>query len=303
MAPKLDLRKLALGACALALAGAVPAFAGPADDPANWRKIDPENLLVMTIKEQQVLIEMRPDFAPKHVEQIRKIVRDGNWDKLPFHRVIDDFMAQGGETYAVYQIYPRYGTLKHEFTFGRSPKTQPVKIVGKTAAGDQLGYLDGFMVQGQPDAVAAISAPPVAKTWALHCSGIASMARTSDPDSAETQFFLMRHPRVGPKEDGGLDAEYTIWGRALVGIEAIRSIKAGVESENGVLPTGTADKLSKVVVAADMKPHLKPTVYVERTDGPAFAAKLAAAAMPAPATPLDACGLPSPEVVVERPNP
>lgn len=292
------LRKLALGATALALMAA-PAFAGPADDPANWRKIDPENLLVMTIKGQEVLVEMRPDFAPNHVERIRKIVRDGNWDKVPFHRVIDDFMAQGGETYAIYQIYPRYGTLKAEFTFGRNPKTQVVKVVGKTVDGAQLGILDGFPVQGQPDAVAAISAPPVAKTWALHCSGIASMARTSEPDSAETQFFLMRQPRVGSREDGGLDAEYTIWGRALTGLDAIRAIKAGVESENGVIAPGVADKLTKVVVAADLKPHLKPTVYVQRTDGPEFAAKLGAAAA---TTPLEACALPQPEVVVERPN-
>jgi peptidylprolyl isomerase len=287
-----------MGAAALALAAA-PAFAGPADDPANWRQVDPENLLVMTIKGQEVLIEMRPDFAPKHVERIRKIVRDGNWDKVPFHRVIDDFMAQGGETYAIYQIYPRYGTLKAEFTFGRDPKKQPVKIIGKTADGDQLGFLDGFAVQGQPDAVAAISKPPAAKTWALHCSGIASMARTNDPDSAETQFFLMRHPRVGPKADGGLDAEYSIWGRALTGLDAIRSIKAGDPDINGVLSPAVADKLTKVVVAADMKPHLKPTVFVQRTDGPAFAAKLAAASA---TTPAEACELPQPEVVVERPT-
>src|ERR1700754_2546713 len=133
-------RKIVLSAAALALSASVAgaAFAGPADDPANWRKVDPENLLVMTIKGQEVLVEMRPDFAPKHVERIKKIVAEGNWDKLPFHRVIDDFMAQGGETYAIYQIYPRYGTLKAEFTFARDPKTQPVKILGKTAAGDQL---------------------------------------------------------------------------------------------------------------------------------------------------------------------
>jgi peptidylprolyl isomerase len=289
-------RKLVLGAAALALAAA-PAFAGPADDPANWRKVDPENLLVMTIKGQEVLVEMRPDFAPNHVERIRRIVREGNWDKVPFHRVIDDFMAQGGETYAIYQIYPRYGLLKQEFTFGRKPAAQPVRWVGKTAAGDQLGYLDGFLVQGQPDAVALISSPPVAKTWALHCQGVASMARTDDPNSAETQFFLMRHPRVG---EDGLDAKYTVWGRALTGLDTIRAIKHGVEEENGVLSPGVADKLTKVVVAADMKAHLKPTVYVQRTDGPAFAAKLGPAA---PVSPQDACDLPSPEVVVERPTP
>lgn len=299
------LRKLLKGAAALSIAAAVamPALAAPADDPANWRKVDPENLLVMTIKGQEVLVELRPDFAPNHVERIRKIVRDGNWDKLPFHRVINDFMAQGGETYAIYQIYPKYGPLKQEFTFGRKPATQPVKWFGKTLDGAGLGYLDGYVVQGQPDAVAAISDPPVAKTWAVHCQAIASMARTNEPDSAETQFFLMRQPRTGPRSEGGLDAEYTIWGKALTGLETIRAIKAGVDEENGVLSPGVADKLTKVVVAADMKAHLKPTVYVERTDGPAFATKLASATAANITTPKDACALPPAEVVVERPTP
>src|SRR5512134_1524844 len=100
-------RRALLSAAAAAASAVVAgsAWAGPADDPANWRKVDPENLLMLTIKRQEVLIELRPDFAPVHVAQVKKITRDTNYDNLPFHRVIDDFMAQGGETYAVYQVY------------------------------------------------------------------------------------------------------------------------------------------------------------------------------------------------------
>lgn len=275
------------------------AWAGPKDDPANWRKVDPQNLLMLTIKRQEVLIELRPDFAPKHVEQVKKITRDTNYDALPFHRVIDDFMAQGGEVYAVYQIYPRYPLLKGEFTFSRNPSKQKVQWFGKTPGGDRLGYLDGFAVQGQPDEIATISDPPVAKTWALHCSGIASMARTDDPDSADTQFFLMRHPRVGPT---GLDAKYTVWGRALTGLDVIRSIKTGPEETDGRLPPGQADKLSKAVIVADMPEAKRPTVYVRRTDGPEFATQLAAAVAAGATDPEQACGLPPVEVVVERPG-
>jgi peptidylprolyl isomerase len=287
------LQKL-MGAAALVLALAAPAMAGPADDPANWRKIDPENLLVFTIKGQEVLIELRPDFAPKHVERVKKIVRDENWNALPFHRVIDDFMAQGGETYAKYQIYPRYGELKAEFTFKRDPKKQPVKWFAKDGEGKGIGYLDGFIVQGQPDSVAMISDPPVAKTWGAHCPGIASMARTPDPDSAETQFFLMRQERTSV-----LDQEYTIWGRALTGLDVIRAIKHGDEEKNGVLTFAEADKLTKAVIAKDMKSHLQPTVYVRRTDGPEFASRLASYAID---NIVSACALPQIDVVVERPN-
>jgi peptidylprolyl isomerase len=295
------IRKVLLGVAAAALMGAAAASwaqeAKPADDPANWRKVDPQNLLMFTIKRQEVLIELRPDFAPKHVEQIRKITRDTNYDALPFHRVIDDFMAQGGEVYAVYQVYPRYPQLKAEFTFQRDPAKQKVQWVGKTAGGDNLGYFEGFMVQGQSDATASILANATSKTWALHCAGVTSMARTDQPDSADTQFFLMRHPRVGPD---GLDAQYTVWGRAVTGLDVIRGIKAGPQETDGRMPAGQADKLTKAVIVADLPENKRPTVYVQRTDGPAFAATVTAATTAT--DPLSACALPQPSVVVERPG-
>jgi peptidylprolyl isomerase len=292
-------RKVLLGAAAAAsigFAGAAWAQTKPAEDPANWRKVDPQNLLMLTIKRQEVLIELRPDFAPKHVEQVRKITRDTNYDGLPFHRVIDDFMAQGGEVYAVYQVYPRYPQLKAEFTFQRDPAKQKVQWVGKTAEGDNLGYLDGFMVQGQSDATASILANATSKTWALHCGGVTSMARTDQPDSADTQFFLMRQPRVGPD---GLDAKYTVWGRAVTGLDVIRGIKAGPAETDGRMPAGQADKLSKAVIVADLPEAKRPTVYVQRSDGPEFAAQIAAAKA---SDPLAACALPQVNVVVERPG-
>ena len=286
----------AVGAASLACAGA--AWAGPADDPANWRKVDPENLLQFMINKQEVLIELRPDIAPVHVAQVKKITRDTNYDKLPFHRVIDEFMAQGGETYAVYQVYPRYPMLKGEFTWKRNPAKQKVQWFGATPNGDKLGYLEGFVVQGQPDETAMISDPPVAKTWAVHCAGVTSMARTNDPDSADTQFFLMRQPRVGPE---GLDAKYTVWGRALTGVDVIQGIKVGPTETDGRFTTPSqADKLNKAMVVVDIPEKKRPTVYVRRTDGPEFAATLATLTA---ADPYEACQLPPVEVIVERPTP
>ena len=136
----------AAGAALLASAGA--AWAGPGDDPANWRKVDSENLLQFTVNGQEILIELRPDIAPIHVAQIRKIVRDGNYDKLPFHRVIDEFMAQGGDVYSVYQVYPRYPNMPGEFTWGRDPSKQKVQWFGATPDGDKLGYFEGIDAHG-----------------------------------------------------------------------------------------------------------------------------------------------------------
>lgn len=295
------LRRLVMATAGAALLAASPAaFAGPADDPANWRKVDAENLLLLTINGGQVLVEMRPDLAPKHIAQIKKITRDKAYDNVPFHRVIDDFMVQGGDTELV-KPSARYPRLRAEFTWNRDPSKQPVQWIGATAEGDRLGYLDGFLVQGQPDEVAAITSPPAARTWMLHCSGVTSMARTQVPDSATSQFFLMRQPRVGPS---GLDQKYTAWGWAVEGLPVIRAVKAGPEDDNGVLPTGTADVLTKAVIVADLPASQQPVVYVRRTDGPEFTATLAA--MLATITinePIQACALPPVDVVVERPTP
>jgi peptidylprolyl isomerase len=279
----------------LAAAGSAWA-AGPADDPANWRKVDPENLLQLTINGKDVLVELRPDVAPDHIAQIKKVTRAGDYDKVPFHRVINDFMAQGGD---VELAHPnaRYPSIKAEFTWGRDPAKQKVTWLGMTPEGDKIGYLDGFLVQGQSDELAAISYPAVAKTWMLHCAGVTSMARADDPNSADTQFFLMRQPRVGPP---GLDQKYTPWGWAVTGLDVIRGIKQGKDDDNGVLPKGTADILTKAVIVADLPAAKQPVVYVRRTDGPEFAKNLPTE----PVTdPNEACYLPPVEVIVERAQP
>ena len=289
-------RKMLIAAAAAASLAAGAAWAGPADDPANWRKVDPQNLLQLTINGKDVLIELRPDVAPAHVARIKQVARAGHFDKVPFHRVIDDFMAQGGDSSLVYP-QANYPNLRGEFTWARDPSKQKVVWIGATASGDKIGYLDGVLVQGQPDELAMISEPPVARTWMLHCSGVASMARTNDPNGATTQFFLMRQPRVG---EDGLDAKYTPWGWSVSGVDTIRGIRTGKEEENGVLPPGTADILTKAVIVADLPADRQPTVYVRRTDGPEFMAKAAEIKV---SHPFDACYLPPVETVIERAKP
>ncbi len=273
----------------LALAGA--AYGGPADDPLNWRKVDPENLLQFTIKRQDVLIELRPDFAPGHVEQIRKITRAGHYNSLPFHRVIDDFMAQGGEVSAVYMLSTPYPEIKAEFTFKRSPARAPVQWIGDPATATR-GYFEGFVVESQPDALADLMADKTVQTWALHCPGATSMARTNEPNSADTQFFLVR------QTSEVLDKSYTIWGRAVTGLDVIRGIKAGPAETDGRMPPGEADKLGKAQIVADLPEYKRPTVYVQRTDGPEFVKVLEAAKATASA---DVCSLPPVPAIVEIP--
>jgi len=158
--------------------------------------MDKENTLYIDLKDGRVVIEMRPDLAPSHVKQIKKLAREGKYDGVPFHRVIEGFMAQTGDP---------TGT-------------------GSGGMGDPLK--------------AEFSKEP-------HVRGVVSMARTNDPNSARSQFFIVF------KDSNFLDGQYTVWGKVVSGMEFVDKIKRGAPGSGAV--AAPADKMIKVQVAADAK--------------------------------------------------
>jgi peptidylprolyl isomerase len=181
-----------------ALMGAVFLFSATAAD-AQAPGRDPENTLFMDLKDGRVVIELRPDLAPKHVEQIKTLVRRGFYDGTPFHRVIEGFMAQGGDP------------------------------TGTGTGGSDL-----------PNLPAEFSAS------ARFLRGTVGMARSQNPNSANSQFFIMFAP--GPF----LDGQYTIWGRVVQGMEFVDNIKRGDRNRNGqVAPP--PDRIVRMRVAADVR--------------------------------------------------
>jgi peptidylprolyl isomerase len=158
---------------------------------------DPENTLILEIEHGRVTIALRPDLAPKHVEQIKALARKGFYDNVPFHRVIEGFMAQGGDP------------------------------TGTGRGGSDL-----------PDIQAEFSSPQTAR----FLRGTCGMARTSDPNSANSQFFIMFAPAPS------LDGQYTIWGQVTSGMEAIDKIKRGAGMSGMVQEP---DRIKSLKVAAD----------------------------------------------------
>jgi peptidylprolyl isomerase len=154
---------------------------------------DLENTLYLDVPAGRVVIEMRPDLAPATVAQIKMLVRQGFYDGLTFHRVIDGFMAQTGD-----------------------PK------------GDGTGG----------------SGHPLKAEFSneKHVRGTVSMARASNPDSADSQFFIVFAPATH------LDGKYTIWGNVTSGMEYIDQIKKGAPGSGTVT---NPDKIIKMQVAAD----------------------------------------------------
>ncbi|HWK45011.1 MAG TPA: peptidylprolyl isomerase [Stellaceae bacterium] len=155
---------------------------------------DLENTIYMDVPAGRVVIEMRPDLAPKHVAQVKALTRSGFYDGLVFHRVIDGFMAQTGD-----------------------PK-------GNGTGGSGTKIAAEFSRE-------------------KHLRGVVSMARSSDPNSADSQFFIVL------ADAPWLDNQYTIWGKVTSGMEFIDAIKKGDAARNGTV--SNPDHIIRMQVAAD----------------------------------------------------
>ena len=150
---------------------------------------DPENTLIIETTKGRVVIALRPDLAPKHVARIKQLAREGFYDGVAFHRVIDGFMAQTG-------------------------------CPDGTGTGNS----------SHPDLPAEFSAEP-------HVRGVCSMARSSSPNSANSQFFICFDDATF------LNGQYTAWGNVIEGMENIDQIKRGEPVQN-------PDKIVKAAMAA-----------------------------------------------------
>jgi len=155
------------------------------------QSISQENIMILKLKDGDVKIELFNDVAPNHVKRIKELADSGKYDNVVFHRVIDGFMAQTGDV-----------------KFGNSSSSNfDLKRAGM--GGSDL-----------PDLKQEFSSVP-------HERGTLSMARSSDPDSANSQFFICFKPAAF------LDRQYTVFGKVLEGMEFVDMIKKGDQDKNG----------------------------------------------------------------------
>ncbi len=260
-----------IGAALLAamLAGSAVAqdVAGIADeqDPAetiaadDWRSVAPDNLLIIDTNKGRILVEMTPEAAPGHVARLRLLAKAGFYDGIPWHRVIDGFMAQTGDPLGTGEGQSWYPDLKAEFTFRRDAQTPFAPVAAP--AGALIGFMQSLPVQTQPDAVMATTADRKVHAWGLYCPGVAGMARDDAPDSANSQFFLMRQPYPA------LEKRYTIWGRVVSGLDVVRALKFSPNPDGIVTDP---DRMTRVRVAGDLAQGERPSVRVLSTDSARF---------------------------------
>jgi peptidylprolyl isomerase len=167
----------------------VAAF-GPAQAES---KVDPQNTLVIELKDGPVVIKLRPDLAPKHVERVKTLARQGFYNNIKFHRVIAGFMAQTGDP------------------------------TGTGMGGSKLGNL------------------PAEFSKEEYRRGSVGAARTSDPNTANSQFFICFG--AGCRS---LTGQYTLWGEVVEGMENVDKIAKGE-------PPAKPDVMQKVYILGDVK--------------------------------------------------
>lgn len=252
---------------AVMMIGGVQGAAAQAPAAADWRTIAPENLLVIDTAKGRILVELSPLAAPNHVERVRTLADRGFYDGLKFHRVIPNFMAQTGDPQGTGEGGSDLPDLKGEFTFrrGRDAGFMPVPNAGAGL----VGLVGTLPVQTQPDAQMMITADFKVDAHGLFCPGVFGMARSSSPDSANSQFYLMTG------RNDGLNGIYTAFGRIVSGLDVVRALKPGAESQDGAV--ADPDVMTRVRMASAMPAGEAPVVRVQDVRGAAFAQTLAQA--------------------------
>lgn len=240
------MRKAAAAVCALGLMGAAP---------ADWRALDPQETLVIETTKGTILVEMRPDLAPQAVARVKLLAREGVYDGLLFHRVVDRFVDQTGNPNNRDGGTSSHPDLPPEFT----ARLKPADVAIVRSASDEIaGFLGATPVAAEAADVAARREDGTLRAWGAYCPGVAGMGRQADEGSANSEIFFMREPARR------LDRAYTVWGTAVVGLEAIRAMAVGE-------PPAAPDRMIRVRVAADLPPAERPRVEVMDVRGAAFA--------------------------------
>ena len=244
---------------ALVMVGAAGA-ATPAPDPgpADWRPIDADNSLVIDTNQGRIIVELYHQIAPKSAERLETLARQHFYDGLTFFRVIDTFMDQTGDPKNSGEGASSLPNIPGEFTFRRGPAT-PFGLV-TSGAGHEVGFVGVMPVLSNPMAQGQITADGKVVAEPLFCPGVVGIARADDPDSGNSQFFLMRY------DHPPLNGHYTAVGRVVSGLDVVRKIKLGEPVPD------PQDKMLKVQVLADMPADQRPNVKVIDTTSAYFLA-------------------------------
>lgn len=227
----------------------------------EWRAVAIENMVMMTLPHGNVVIELAPQFSPKHVEQFMRLTKEAHYDGNKFYRVIDGFVAQAGpedgsssdRSIAELDLEGEWQTDKDwSFTL----------VQNKDLFAEQTGFKDGF---------ALATNASENRAWLTHCPGVIAMARGNDANSASSHFYITngQAPRY-------LDRIMTIFGRVIYGMNHVQAITrtATIDGDTEV-PKSAYTPIISMKMMADVPEAEQIQLEIKNTESALFAKKLA----------------------------
>lgn len=220
----------------------------------DWRTIPAEDTLIIELERGNAAIALSPSLAPNHVAQVKKLARAGFYDGLSFYRVIDGFVAQGGDPFGERKIGKARKSLRAEFE----------------TAGDRIEFAPLPDADGYAPVVGFIGGIPAGRDetagtfWHLHCAGAFAFGREDGRDTASTEFYIALQPQRY------LDRNLSVLGRVIDGMEhlqALRRVNPPTSKEEDL-----GEKILSIRVAADIPEEKREVFEILDSARPAFAA-------------------------------
>ena len=251
-----------VSAAKAASAGLTMAEVLEASQPGDWRRPDPKHTLYLELDSGRVVIELAPDFAPRHVANILTLARSGYYDGLAILRVQDNFVVQWGDPQAEDEAARKALTagerqLAAEFTRSASADLEFTVLPDGDGYAAQTGFVGGFP---------AARDPGLQRAWLTHCYGTLGVGRDNDVNSGGgTELYVV----IGhaPRQ---LDRNITVAGRVIQGMELLSSLPRGPAPMGFYEQPEQRIAIRKVRVAADLPEAERSRIELLRTDTPRF---------------------------------
>jgi peptidylprolyl isomerase len=230
-----------------------------ASGPGDWRVPDPANTLYLQIAAGRVIIELAPDFAPQHAENIKTLVREGYFDGLAIIRSQDNFVVQWGDADGTRPMKSAKTSVPPEFTVAQGGSLPFTRLPDPDGYAPEVGFSGGFP---------AARDPKTGEAWLAHCYAMVGAGRANEVDSgtgAELYVVTGHAPRQ-------LDRNIALVGRVVQGIELLSVLPRGPGPLGFYEQPAQRVPIVSVRIAADVPAAERTALELMRTDTASFAA-------------------------------
>ncbi|MDZ7628388.1 MAG: peptidylprolyl isomerase [Parvularculaceae bacterium] len=220
----------------------------------DWREIPADDLLVIELDRGKVYVALSPALAPAHVKQVKKLAREGFYDGLSFYRVIEGFVAQGGDPFGERKTKTSKKMLKAEFEQTLAKGFEFASMEDDDGYAPAVGFVAGLPTGHDAGAGAY---------WHLHCAGAFAFGREDGRDTASTEFYIALQPQRY------LDRNMSVFGRVIAGMEHLQALRRVDPPDDKTDDLG--ETIKSIRVAADQAPEARETFEILDSSRPVFA--------------------------------